>query len=683
LHRVVAVLAGAACVGLGAAVLAGAADGAVFNVTGQNDGVGPCAGSSCPTLRSAILASNATAGPNTIDVPAGEYTLTLTPSGPDDGMTGDLHITTNVTITGAGPGSGGTTIVGTGDRIFDVSSGASAVTLSGMAITGGSQQQFGGAIQAAGGALTLMNDSLIDNTASSFGFGGAIDMNTAGDGSLTVTNTTFSSNTAAASGSGGGGFGGAIMFEPGGNGTMTITDSTFDSNTAQSGTTSGGGFGGAVMFEPGGTGRMTITGSTFSSNASAGSSTQGGFGGGLMFEPGAAPSALTVTNSTFTGNHADGRNGFGGAIMFEPGSGSTGTLTHVTIAGNSTTGADEAGGILVEDAPTTIRNSIISGNTAAGAIDNCTATSGGQLSNAGHNIELGTSCGFDVNADPNLAPLAENGGPTKTMALPAGSPAIDAADPAFCPPTDQRGVARPDGGTGGSGSCDLGAFELVVPPVRHTLTVALLGTGSGTIAGAGVACPGVCSAAYPAGTTVKLAATPTAGSTFSGWSGAGCSGTAGCAVTMSANQTITATFTANERSAPHCTLRVDTKVPLPTKTRPKRRGARRARSRGATGAIAATVRCDQAAKVKLAGTLTEALRQKRKHGKRHSVKFRLGPLGGSVSAGVQRTLLLRLPNAALTALAHRAKESATLILTAANANGTTTTKLTVARLNPG
>jgi hypothetical protein len=77
------------------------------------------------------------------------------------------------------------------------------------------------------------------------------------------------------------------------------------------------------------------------------------------------------------------------------------------------------------------------------------------------------------------------------------------------------------------------------------------------------------------------------------------------------------------------------------------------------------------------------LRKKPKHGKRHPVKFRLGPLGASVSAGVQRELLLRLPNAALTALAQMAKESATLVLTAANANGTTTKKVTVAELKPG
>jgi hypothetical protein len=53
-----------------------------------------------------------------------------------------------------------------------------------------------------------------------------------------------------------------------------------------------------------------------------------------------------------------------------------------------------------------------------------------------------------------LDPLADNGGPTLTHALLAGSPAIDAADAAVCPATDQRGVARPQGS-----ACDVGSFE--------------------------------------------------------------------------------------------------------------------------------------------------------------------------------------------------------------------------------
>lgn len=438
-----------------------AAGAAVFSVTGASDGLGACTGSSCPTLRSAVLAANAAGGTNTINVPGGSYTLTRTPSGPDDGTTGDLHITADITIVGAGAGSGGTTIIGDGDRIFDIS--ANAVTLSGIAVTGGGQQSSGGAIKDTGASLTLAGDSFTANTTTGAGgFGGAIFMQSPSDGTLVVTGSSFASNVATNTGSSGGGFGGAIAFEANNNGTMSIANSTFDSNTAQSGTTIGGGFGGAINFEPGNAGTATITGTTFSSNAAAGSSSQGGFGGAIMFQPGGPPSALNVTNSTFNGNSAGGVSGFGGAIMFQPGAGSSATLTHVTIVGNSATNSGSAGGIDIEDSPATIRNSIISGNTAGSAARNCAATSGGSLAPGGHNIELGTTCGFDINANPNLAALAANGGPTKTMALQAGSPAIDAAAPAFCPATDQRGFARPDQpGT----ACDIGAFEFTVPTV--------------------------------------------------------------------------------------------------------------------------------------------------------------------------------------------------------------------------
>jgi CSLREA domain-containing protein len=466
-------------VALGVAVLllgpVGAASATTFNVNTTTDGNhGSCGTTpgSC-SLRDAIIAANAGSGGDTINVPPGTYDLTLTGAGEDMAATGDLDITKSVTVAGAGAGSGGTTVKGEGDRVFDIFSGAAAVTISGMAITNGAEN-FGGAIRTVGSSLTLTGDSFTQNTATSVGFGGAIFAEPSGGGTLMITNCTFSSNMAADATTMSGGFGGAVMFEPGGTGTLTISNSTFDSNTAQSGTTSGGGFGGALMFEPGGTGTLTITGSTFSSNTSAGSTTQGGFGGAFMFEPGADPSSLSVTNSTFTANQAGGHHGFGGGIIFEPsGATSSGTLTHITVVGNSTTGADSGGGILVEAAPLMIRNSIISGNTAAGVASNCSANDAGTLVTAGHGVELGASCGFDLNADPKVAALADNGGPTKTMALTAGSPAIDAADDAFCPATDQRGVARPqDGGTGRGAICDIGAFELVatITPTSTTTT---------------------------------------------------------------------------------------------------------------------------------------------------------------------------------------------------------------------
>jgi hypothetical protein len=85
------------------------------------------------------------------------------------------------------------------------------------------------------------------------------------------------------------------------------------------------------------------------------------------------------------------------------------------------------------------------------------------VTSGGYNLEGRTDCAFTATGDkqnsaPGLAPLTSNGGPTQTLALLAGSPAIDAGDPACPPPaTDQRGVSRPQGPR-----CDIGAFEVSV-----------------------------------------------------------------------------------------------------------------------------------------------------------------------------------------------------------------------------
>jgi hypothetical protein len=83
----------------------------------------------------------------------------------------------------------------------------------------------------------------------------------------------------------------------------------------------------------------------------------------------------------------------------------------------------------------------------------------GSLADLGHNLSSDGSCAFTNvgslnDTDPKLGPLAENGGPTLTMALLAGSPAIDAGDTPAAPPTDQRGVPRPFGV-----AADIGAYE--------------------------------------------------------------------------------------------------------------------------------------------------------------------------------------------------------------------------------
>jgi len=89
------------------------------------------------------------------------------------------------------------------------------------------------------------------------------------------------------------------------------------------------------------------------------------------------------------------------------------------------------------------------------------------LTDNGYNLDSDGTCGLTManhdlpNTNPQLGPLADNGGPTQTLALLPGSSANDTIPSARCPSTDQRGVSRPDNG---ETTCDMGAYEFVDPP---------------------------------------------------------------------------------------------------------------------------------------------------------------------------------------------------------------------------
>jgi hypothetical protein len=205
---------------------------------------------------------------------------------------------------------------------------------------------------------------------------------------------------------------------------------------------------------------------------------------------------------------------------------------------------------------------------------------------------------------------------------------------------------------------------------QRTLTVRLAGAGSGTVTGTGISCPGNCSHSYPSGASLTLTPAAKAGSRFAGWSG-GCAGRGRCSLTITANQTVTATFV---RSA-KCTLKPNgDRVLL---KRPKKSGKT---SKATPGTLSVKVRCDQAVRVTLTGTLTEAIGKKPKHGKQRTKRFRLGPVRKSVRAGVTYTLVLKLPKPALSGLKQHAPESVTLLLVWTNANGSGRTTATIARL---
>jgi hypothetical protein len=210
-------------------------------------------------------------------------------------------------------------------------------------------------------------------------------------------------------------------------------------------------------------GTLRVTNSTFTDNAAT-------EGGGI-----ASWGALTATNSTFSGNCADL---YGGGIA----SWGTLTVTNSTFSSNCAgydgyPSADFGGGVYIVEGTVTVTNTIIANSTLGG---NCA----GAVTDGGHNIDDGTTCGFTgtgctstsgssfCGTNPQLDPagLVNNGGPTQTIALQAGSPAINAGDESVCsaPPVnnlDQRGYVRPGAG---ATSCSIGAYEYNSVPASPT-----------------------------------------------------------------------------------------------------------------------------------------------------------------------------------------------------------------------
>lgn len=222
-------------------------------------------------------------------------------------------------------------------------------------------------------------------------------------------------------------------------------------------------------------GVLTINSSSLVGNTAANESTAAG---GAIFNLG----TLTINKTTFNGNAVNARSAYGGAIY---NSGNL-TITSSTLYGNSATGLLDAwGGGVINYGKTWISSSTLSANsgTAGGSIYNSNVvtiqnsiianSSGGNCSGTitsqGYNLSSDGTCNFSNSGDlnktnPKLGPLRNNGGPTQTMALPSGSPAIDAGNPAGCTDsrghlltTDQRGQPRPD--KEDTGGCDMGAYE--------------------------------------------------------------------------------------------------------------------------------------------------------------------------------------------------------------------------------
>lgn len=413
---------------------AAAAFAATINVTTTSDVID--ANDGLCSLREAIIAANTKTpsgliagecpgdnAANTLNLPAGTYTLSIVAAGANDATTGDLNITASVDIVGIGHPivQGG---VGWADGIFDIASGT-AVTLSGFTITGGNRNissgvDGGGGIRNAG-TLMLIAMTVRDNATTHSGTG------------LAPGGGIFASSE----------------------GSVSIVDSTISGNTTQD---SGGG----IYTQ----GSLWIAGSTISGNQAIGASFS--YVGGVdFFYNGAPPGTLSITNSTIANN--TGNTGLGAAGLYIEGNAAfVGTLRNITITGNSN---PQGGGLALFGALAniTLIDTLIAANS--GAAPDCAAANFSTITSGGNNL-IGNDTGCTISSpqasdqigtagapiDARLGVLADNGGPTATVALltsgPA-SPAIDAGANATCSGSDQRRVARPQGA-----ACDIGAFEV-------------------------------------------------------------------------------------------------------------------------------------------------------------------------------------------------------------------------------
>ncbi|MBD2767507.1 hypothetical protein IC235_06330 [Hymenobacter sp. BT664] len=332
--------------------------------------------------------------------------------------------------------------------------------------------------------FTIIRNSIFEGS-STVGDGGALFLQMYNNESSEVTGCTFRANSAR--------LGGALWYEGAGsngvsdpeyplnkipeNTTLLFNSCVFDGNTATQ-------FGGAVWLSKcilneihsctfknntanyGGaidliTNRpFTFRNSTFNNNRAYNAAAIGA----------AVSAKLTVYNCTFEGNIADA---YGGAITV-PHNSTPVDIINCVFANNQATSTANGQGGAIYSGPSTPNNTVmiknnIFFNQTVGNPWNVWKHCSCELNDGGNNIffpeNAGGRCvatpGNSLFVDPLLSPLANNGGPTQTMALRAGSPAIDAGG-SSCPATDQRGLVR-------VGACDIGAYEFSAPlPVELT-----------------------------------------------------------------------------------------------------------------------------------------------------------------------------------------------------------------------
>lgn len=430
------------------------------------------------TLREAVVSANTNPGTmvsGCVSGTAGSDTITFDSNLAGESVNLNSQLSVNEALIINGLGEDLLTITGGGaSRIISASN--TELTLNDIKFSGGQASGNGGAIRAQNTTLIVSDCTFSGNTATG---GGAISLATSS--SATVSNSTFMENSASSGGALytdqaslkviGSTISNNAATDAGGGAIYAENDSylSIESSTVAANSATGGGQGGA--FYLGQNQIAKIENTTISANSATSS------GGGLYTRNQAM---VSISNSTVSGNSADSGGGFhaeGGSKLY---------LSNVTVAQNTATGG--AGFNITDGSTLSLDNTLVSGNASSYQLGNeILASSGVTISST--NSLLGDSSqtssvafsnftlsASDINATQTddgvstflptaladiIDGLADNGGSTQTHALVSNSPGVDAGNNTNCGTdgiidTDQRGESR------GDGSCDIGAFELIV-----------------------------------------------------------------------------------------------------------------------------------------------------------------------------------------------------------------------------
>ena len=460
------------------------------------------------SLRAAITCANLDVDANTISfniAGAGDKTIALSSTLPTLANTLTIFNGQPTTLTVSG---------GNAVRIFRTAPGANVtlrnLILSGGKATGSTQDaQRGGAIFNDNALLSVIDCNLSGNRADSQG-GAIYALGSAGSVGVTLLRCTLSDNRVS------GGAGGAIFTGSSASGTVNLemTRCLFQSNSASTGGALFNGGGNALITESSLLANSAAGGGAITNDAFSTSTTvqlvRSTLAQNTAFSDGAAianrndngneTASLIVSNSTFSDNAVGNNSGQGGAIFnaayFGP---AQVTVSDSTFARNSATnGANlyNEGSSATRKAVMTLKNSIFQrgantgmatvttnfyNQSAAGDTNSANSTitsAGNNLSDDSNNFLIQST--DRQNRDPKLGALANNGGPTQTVALLAGSPAIDAGNTTST--TDQRGIARPQGSAD-----DIGAYEFAAAaPAKADTTTTLTSTRNPSTAGQAV-----------------------------------------------------------------------------------------------------------------------------------------------------------------------------------------------------